>query len=73
MRALGFPVLRVRHHGIMGRLEIAAEDLPRALAREDEVTAAVRAAGYRHAVLDRAPFRSGRLNAGLALGRKLGP
>src|SRR3954453_2655715 len=35
VRALGFPVLRVRHHGILGRLEIAAEDLDRALAREE--------------------------------------
>ena len=32
VRALGFPVLRVRHHGIMGRLEVAADDLDRALA-----------------------------------------
>ena len=47
MRALGFPVLRVRHHGILGRLEVAAEDLDRALDREAELTAAVRAAGYR--------------------------
>jgi uncharacterized protein len=69
VRALGFPVLRVRHHGIMGRVEIAADDLERALAREPEVTAAVRAAGYAHAVLDREPFRSGRLN--VVLGRKL--
>ena len=30
MRALGFPVLRVRHHGILGRVEVAAEDLERA-------------------------------------------
>ena len=29
VRALGFPVLRVRHHGILGRLEVAAEDLDR--------------------------------------------
>jgi uncharacterized protein len=63
VRALGFPVLRVRHHGILGRVEIAADDLLQALAREEEVTAAVRAAGYSHAVLDREPFRSGRLNA----------
>ena len=63
MRALGFPVLRVRHHGILGRVEIAAEDLDRALDREVELAAAVRAAGYRHAVVDREPFRSGRLNA----------
>jgi uncharacterized protein len=67
VRALGFPVLRVRHHGILGRVEIAAEDLERARAREAELTAAVRAAGYRSAVLDPEPFRSGRLN--VALGR----
>jgi pyridinium-3,5-biscarboxylic acid mononucleotide sulfurtransferase len=63
VKALGFPVLRVRHHGILGRVEIAADDLLHALAREEEVTAAVKAAGYEHAVLDREPFRSGRLNA----------
>jgi uncharacterized protein len=65
VRALGFPVLRVRHHGILGRVEIARERLDEALAREPEITAAVRAAGYAHAVLDREPFRSGRLNSGL--------
>jgi uncharacterized protein len=65
VRALGFPVLRVRHHGILGRVEVAAADLDRALAREPEVTAAVRSAGYRHATIDREPFRSGRLNAAL--------
>jgi uncharacterized protein len=67
VRALGFPVLRVRHHGILGRVEVAAEDLDRALDREPEVTAAVRAAGYRHAVVDREPFRSGRLNVALGV------
>jgi uncharacterized protein len=69
VRALGFPVLRVRHHGILGRVEIAAADLERAVAREGEVTAAVKAAGYAHAVLDREPFQSGRLN--VVLRRKL--
>ena len=67
VRALGFSVLRVRHHGILGRLEVAADDLDRALAREDELTAAVRGAGYPHAVVDREPFRSGRLNAALGV------
>jgi uncharacterized protein len=62
VRALGFPVLRVRHHGIMGRLEVAAEDLDRAQHRADEIAAAIRAAGYAHAVIDPEPFRSGRLN-----------
>jgi uncharacterized protein len=63
VRALGFPVLRVRHHGILGRVEIAAEDLDRALGSEPQIIAAVRAAGYAHAAIDREPFRSGRLNA----------
>jgi pyridinium-3,5-biscarboxylic acid mononucleotide sulfurtransferase len=65
VRALGFPVLRVRHHGIMGRVEIAQDDLAQALDKEQEITAAIKAAGYRHAVIDRTPFASGRLNAAL--------
>jgi pyridinium-3,5-biscarboxylic acid mononucleotide sulfurtransferase len=63
VKALGFPVLRVRHHGILGRVEIAADDLDRALAAADEIAGAVKAQGYAHAVVDREPFRSGRLNA----------
>ena len=42
--------------------EILGGDLERAVAREDEIASAVRAAGYSHAVVDREPFRSGRLN-----------
>jgi uncharacterized protein len=67
VRALGFPVVRVRHHGILGRVEIAAEDLDRACSQERAVVGAVRDAGYRHAVLDREPFRSGRLNEALGV------
>jgi uncharacterized protein len=67
VRALGFPIVRVRHHGDLGRVEVAADDLVLALAREDELTAAVRAAGYHDAVVDREPFRSGRLNAVLGV------
>jgi pyridinium-3,5-biscarboxylic acid mononucleotide sulfurtransferase len=65
VRALGFPVLRVRHHGIMGRLEVEASRLDEAQRREPEIVAAITAAGYRHAVIDPEPFRSGRLNAAL--------
>jgi uncharacterized protein len=63
VKALGFPVLRVRHHGALGRVEIAADDLLRALAVEPAIADAVRAAGYATAEVDREPFRSGRLNA----------
>lgn len=52
LRALGFPALRVRHHGELARVELAPEDLADAVQRRGEVVAAVRAAGYRHVTLD---------------------
>jgi pyridinium-3,5-biscarboxylic acid mononucleotide sulfurtransferase len=64
VRALGYRVLRVRHHGDLGKLELAAEELERAL-RPDEreaIAAAIRGAGYAHAAIDLEPFRSGSLN-----------
>ena len=65
LKALGFRVLRVRHHGELGRVEVAADELPRALADCDRVVAAVRAAGFARAEIDETPFRSGSLNRSL--------
>jgi uncharacterized protein len=62
VRALGFPLLRVRHFGTLGRVELAAGDLPRALADPAPVIAAVCGAGYRRAEISEQPFRSGSLN-----------
>ena len=64
VRALGYGVLRVRHHGDLGRVELGAEELERALSPEerDSICAAVRAAGYGRAAVDPKPFRSGSLN-----------
>jgi uncharacterized protein len=62
LKALGFRVLRVRHYGDLGRIELADEELPRALADSEPLLAAVRAAGYERAELDEKPFRSGSLN-----------
>ncbi|MBV9197725.1 MAG: hypothetical protein JO168_26615, partial [Solirubrobacterales bacterium] len=67
VRALGFRVLRVRHLGRRGRVELAAEELPRALGDPQPVLAAVRAAGYHEAELSPRPFRSGSLNGPVAL------
>ena len=66
VRALGFSILRVRHHGELGKVELPAADLGRALepCMRKEIGAAVRRAGYAHAAIDPAPFRSGSLNAG---------
>lgn len=62
VKALGFQVLRVRHYGELGRVEIAADELPSALAAPDRVIAAVRGAGYVRVEIDERPFRSGSLN-----------
>ena len=62
LKALGYRVVRVRHHGKLGRIELAREELPRALNETEPLLAAVLAAGYAQAELDTTPFRSGSLN-----------
>jgi uncharacterized protein len=62
VRAAGLRSFRVRYHGEIGRLEVAAEEMELALARREALLAAVQAAGFKLAVLDLEPFRSGRLN-----------
>jgi uncharacterized protein len=68
VRALGFDVFRVRHHGPLARLELPVEALPAALEQRESLLEAVRAAGYLWVALDLAGFRSGSLNAVLADG-----
>jgi pyridinium-3,5-biscarboxylic acid mononucleotide sulfurtransferase len=63
LRALGFRDLRVRHHGDIGRVELGEDELARGFERRAEVAVAVKAAGFKLAVLDLEPFRSGRMNA----------
>jgi uncharacterized protein len=66
LHALGFGQLRVRHHGDAARLEVEPAALADVLARRDEVTAAVRGAGFRFVALDLEGFRSGSLNRALS-------
>lgn len=64
LHRLGFRQVRVRHHGEVARLEFELDDLAAAVARRDEVVAAVKAAGYRWITVDLEGFRSGNLNPG---------
>ena len=66
VRALGFAILRVRHHGDLGKVELPAGALERALEPQvrKEIASALREAGYAHAAIDLEPFRSGALNEG---------
>jgi pyridinium-3,5-biscarboxylic acid mononucleotide sulfurtransferase len=62
---LGFRQVRVRHHGETVRLEIARDELPRALSPEmaAEFTRIFRGLGFRFVTLDLEGFRSGSMNA----------
>ncbi|MDQ4026348.1 MAG: ATP-dependent sacrificial sulfur transferase LarE [Actinomycetota bacterium] len=63
VRALGFEVLRVRDHGDLARIEVPAEDLPRAAAARAELHRELAGLGFRFVTLDLGGFRSGSLNA----------
>ena len=64
LRQLGFRELRVRHHGELARVEIARNELPRALTMEmmDAITSALKQAGFKYVTLDCTGFRSGSMN-----------
>jgi len=65
LRALGFRQFRVRHHGDIVRIEIAREELYRALdpAMTAEFTAIFKALGFQFVTLDLEGFRSGSMNS----------
>lgn len=65
IRALGFRQFRVRYHGDIVRIEIAREELERALTAEmaAEFTRIFKALGFKFVTLDLEGFRSGSMNA----------
>ncbi len=64
MKALGFRQFRTRFHGELVRIEIAPEELPRALDMEmaRRLTAIFRQLGYKYVTLDLEGYRQGSLN-----------
>ena len=64
LRGLGFPELRVRHHGETARIELPLTELPR-LAQpglRESVVEGLKALGFRWVALDLEGLRSGNLN-----------
>ena len=77
LRALGFRQFRVRHHGEIVRIEIAHDELPRALNPEmtAQFTRVFKNLGFKFVTLDLEGFRSGSMNTFLStehLGHKTG-
>jgi uncharacterized protein len=69
VRALGFRVVRVRHHGELARIEIGAAELARAAAPDvaAAMDRALRGLGFRTVTIDPRGYRPGSLNEGLTL------
>lgn len=69
LRELGFRVFRVRHHDTLARLEIAKDEMSRALepAVAAHLTRELRALGYQHVTVDLQGYRLGSLNEALRL------
>ncbi|HVJ04631.1 MAG TPA: ATP-dependent sacrificial sulfur transferase LarE [Candidatus Saccharimonadales bacterium] len=69
LRAMGFRQFRLRHHGDVARIEIAREELERALSLEmfGRMSAEIKACGFKYVALDVEGFRSGSMNAMLAV------
>jgi uncharacterized protein len=69
LRALGFNQMRVRHHGDIVRIEIAPEEMPRALDPEmaRSLAAAFKRLGFKFVTLDLEGYRPGALNEALPL------
>ncbi len=62
IRLLGYRGFRLRHHGQVARIEFREEDLDRAFAQREEITRAVKNAGYRFVAIDLEGYRSGSMN-----------
>ena len=64
LRGLGFPVVRLRHHGELARIEVPAADLPRILrpATARKIADRLRSLGYLWTALDVEGYRMGSLN-----------
>jgi uncharacterized protein len=65
LREMGFRQFRVRHHGEIARIEIARDELFRALTPEmaGKFTRVFKALGFTYVTLDLEGFRSGSMNA----------
>jgi uncharacterized protein len=68
VRSRGFRQVRVRHHEELARLEVGPEEMERAFALREEISAELKKAGFLYVTLDLSGYESGSLNA--MLGRK---
>lgn len=66
LRELGFPIVRVRYHNEIARIEVPTTDLPALIAKHDQIQAALTTFGFKYITVDMAGFKSGRMNDDLS-------
>jgi PP-loop superfamily ATP-utilizing enzyme len=67
LRAAGIREFRVRHHGDVARIEIAADEMPHAIHAAGSFAPQIAALGFERVLLDVEGYRRGALNAALQL------
>lgn len=65
LREAGFPIVRVRHHGDVARIEVPPEDRDRLLAAAEGVVPQLKRLGYVWVSCDLEGYRSGSMNEAL--------
>jgi uncharacterized protein len=72
LRELGFKQVRVRHHGDIARIEVAQDELPRALDSKlaGRIAAELKALGFGYVTVDLEGYRTGSLNESLTASRR---
>lgn len=62
--AMGYPAVRVRHHGDLARVELSKDSLQAFIQNEDmqQVAERVKAVGYRYVALDMQGYKTGSMN-----------
>jgi uncharacterized protein len=67
VRSLGFPIVRVRAHEEIARIEVPRADIPRLTepAMAERIVKAVRDSGFLYVAVDLQGYRSGSMNEGL--------
>jgi uncharacterized protein len=72
LKALGFRQFRVRFHGELVRIEIARDEMERALTMEmaEKIAAIFKPLGFHYITLDLEGYRQGSMNESLKLNRK---
>jgi uncharacterized protein len=73
LRGEGFGQVRVRHHGEIARLEVGPEELERAFAMRERISAELLDTGFLYVTLDLGGYKPGSLNAALKKDKKALP